>query len=319
MPQVSLSAKQRETQNDMSAITSTNLANAIVKLVAADALPALVGNLVMGNLVNRDYEPALAQAGDTVNIPIAPVLTAHNIAEGDSVQTQNPNVENAQILLNTHMEATFQIPDVTKILAVPDLLNLYMGPAVGALAQKIETDLLGLYAGFSANTPLGTAGTEITEQLVDQAETALFEAKVPANEPKHLVVDSGTYSQIRQIERFSEFRTAGEAGLRALVDGAVGKMKDFYVFRSQFVSKTGSSPVSRHNLAFSRNAIGLVIRRLPQPLPGTGAIAQYAEMGNFGMRVVMSYQPNTLAQQFTVDVLYGVGVLRNSFGVQVTT
>jgi len=27
-------------------------------------------------------------------------------------------------------------------------------------------------------------------------------------------------------------------------------------------------------------------------------------MGNFGMRVTMSYQPNTLAQQFTVDVLY---------------
>jgi len=35
------------------------------------------------------------------------------------------------------------------------------------------------------------------------------------------------------------------------------------------------------------------------------------------MRVVMSYQPNTLSQQFTVDVLYGVGVLRNSFAIRV--
>jgi hypothetical protein len=60
-----------------------------------------------------------------------------------------------------------------------------------------------------------------------------------------------------------------------------------------------------------------VMRRLPQPLPGTGAVAEYAELGNFGMRVVMTYQPNTLAQQFTVDVLYGTGVLRNSFGIQV--
>src|ERR1017187_4957916 len=34
----------------MGAITSSNVANAIVKLVAADALPVLVGNLVMGNL-----------------------------------------------------------------------------------------------------------------------------------------------------------------------------------------------------------------------------------------------------------------------------
>jgi hypothetical protein len=302
----------------MPAITSANVANAIVKLVAADALPALVGNLIMGNLVNRDYEPTLAQAGDTVNVPIPPTLVANNIAEGGTVQTQNPSLGNAQIVLNTHCEATFQIPDVTKVLAVPDLLQVYMRPAVIAIAEKIESDLLGLYAGFSANSPVGTAGVAINEGIVDLAETALFSAKLPAREPKYLVVDAGTYSNLRQIPRFSEFQTAGEAGLRSLVDGTIGKIKDFFVFRSQFVSSTGSSPLATHNLAFAKDAIGLVVRRLPQPLPGTGAIAEYAELGNFGMRVTMSYQPNTLAQQFTVDVLYGCGILRNGFGVQVT-
>jgi hypothetical protein len=301
----------------MGIITSANAANAIVKLVAVDALPALMGNLVMGNLVNRDYEPVLAQAGDTVNVPIPPSLVANNIAEGGSVQAQSPSLGNAQIVLNTHAEATFQIPDVTKVLAVPDLLALYMQPAVVALAEKIESDLLALYSEFTANTPLGAPGTAITEATIDAAETALFNAKVPASAPKYLVVDGDTYSQLRQIERFSEFQSAGEAGLRALVDGTVGKIKDFFVFRSQFVAKTGAAPVTRHNLAFSRDGIGLVIRRLPQPLPGTGAVAEYAELGNFGVRALMSYQPNTLAQQFTVDVLYGVGVLRNAFGVNI--
>lgn len=303
----------------MPAITSTNVANAIVKLVAVDALPGLMGNLVMGNLVNRDFEPTLAQSGDTVNVPIPPTLVANNLAQGGTVQTQNPNLGNAQIVLDTHAEATFQVPDVTKVLAVPDLLKLYMQPAMVALAEKIETDLLNLYGNFTANAPVGTPGTPITEEVVDAAETALFEAKVPAAEPKYLVVDSSTYSALRQIPRFSEYEKAGDAGLRALVDGTVGKIKDFYVFRSQFVPKTGSSPVSTHNLAFAKSALGLVVRRLPQPLPGTGAIAEYAELGNFGMRVTLSYQPNTLAQQFTVDVLYGVGVLRNGFGVQVNS
>ena len=303
----------------MGAITTANVANAIVKLVAADALPALMGNLVMGNLVNRNYEPVLAQAGDTVNVPIPPSLSANNLAEGGAVTAQNPNLGNAQIVLNTHAEATFQIPDVTKVLAVPELLRLYMEPAVIALAEKIESDLLSLYSQFTANPTVGAAGTAITESVVDQAETTLFNAKVPAGQPKFLVVDGDTYSQLRQIQRFSEFQTAGEAGLRALVDGAVGKIKDFFVFRSQFVAKTGSAPVTTHNLAFARDAIGLVVRRLPQPLPGTGAVAEYAELGNFGIRVLMSYQPDTLAQQFTVDVLYGVGVLRNEFGVHVIT
>jgi hypothetical protein len=303
----------------MSTITSANLANAIVKLVAADALPALVSNLVMGNLVNRDYEPVLANAGDTVNVPIPPTLVANNIAEGGTVTPQTPSLGNAQIVLNTHAEATFQIPDVTKCLAVPDLMKVYMQPAVVAISEKIESDLLNLYSQFSANTPVGTAGTAVTEATIDAAETALFQAKVPPSEPKYLVVDSSTYSQIRQIPRFSEYYSAGDAGLRALVEGSVGKMKDFFIFRSQLVAKTGMSTVNVHNLAFSRDAIGLVVRRLPQPLPGTGAIAEYAEMGNFGIRVVMSYQPNTLSQQFTVDVLYGCGVLRNNFGVQVNS
>jgi hypothetical protein len=303
----------------MATITSANVASAIVKLVAADALPALMGNLVMGNLVNRDYEPALAQAGDTINVPIPPTLVANNIAEGGTVQTQNPNLGNAQIVLNTHAEATFQVPDVTKILAVPDLLKLYMQPAVVALAEKIESDLLGLYPQFTTNTAVGTAGTTITEDTVDAAETALFSTKVPASAAKYLVVNAATYSALRQIPRFSEYNSVGEAGLRVIVDGAVGKMKDFYIFRSQFIAQTGSAPVTTHNLAFTKDAIGLVVRRLPQPLPGTGAIAEYAELGNFGMRVTMSYQPNTLAQQFTVDVLYGVGVLRNNFAVQVNS
>jgi hypothetical protein len=277
----------------MGVITSANVANAIVKLVAVDALPALMGNLVMGNLVNRDFEPTLAQAGDTVNVPIPPTLTANNIAEGGTVVTQNPSLGNAQIVLNTHAEATFQIPDVTKVLAVPDLLQVYMQPAVVALAEKIETDLLALYSQFTANSPVGTAGTAITEAVVDAAETALFQAKVPASQNKHLVVDANAYSQLRQIPRFSEFRTAGEAGLRALIDGSVGKIKDFFVFRSQFVARTGSSPVTTNNIAFAKDALGLVIRRLPQPLPGTGAVAEYAELGNFGMRVIMSYQPAT--------------------------
>ena len=200
----------------MAIITSANVASAIVKLVAADALPALVGNLVMGNLVNRDYEPVLAQAGDTVNIPIPPVLVANNIAEGGTVQPQNPNLGNAQIVLNTHAEATFQIPDVTKVLAVPDLLQVYMQPAVVAIAQSIETSLLNLFAGFTANTPVGTPGTPLVEAVIDQAESALFTAKVPsvgAEVPGGGRRDLFRIAADRTVQRIPDRRRSGPAGL----------------------------------------------------------------------------------------------------------
>jgi hypothetical protein len=187
-----------------------------------------------------------------------------------------------------------------------------------ALAEKVETDLLALATSFTANTPLGASGTAVSEEIIDQAETALFNAKVPASMPKHLVVDAASYSALRQNPRFSEYSKAGDAGLKAIIDGNIGRLKDFFVFRSQFIKKSGT-PMTTRNLAFAKDAIGLAIRRLPQPLPGTGAIAEYAELGNFGVRVVMSYQPNTLAQQFTVDILYGAAILRNDHGVMINS
>ena len=308
-------------------ITSQNVAEAIVKLVAAEALAPIVGNLVFGRLVNRDYEKTVAQAGDTVNIAIPPILVANNIAEGGTVTPQSPNLGNAQIVLNTHIEATFGIPDVTKALAVPDLLKTYMQPAIIAIVEKIETDIASLYSNFTYNQAVGSAAG-ISESVVDSAETALFTAKVPPQDMKFLIVNAATFGALRQVARFTEFQTVGYAaggpgGTNGIIDanmpgagplGANGKLKDFLVFRSQFIAKPSTTT---YNMAFSRDALGLAIRRLPQPIPGTGAVAEYAEMGDFGVRIVMSYAPNSLAQQFTVDCLYGCAVIRNNFGIQV--
>lgn len=309
----------------MPAITSANAAQAIVKLVAAEALAPLVGVLVMGNLVNRDYEPTLAQAGDTVNIPIPPVLISNNIAEAGSVTTQNPGLGNAQIVLNQHEEATFQIPDVTKVLAVPDLLKVYMQPAIIALGEAIETSLLNLYVNMTVNTPVG-GSTAADEARFDLAETNLFNQKVPKGADKFVVVSGTTYGQLRQLPRFTDYQNVGPSGQPSAQitgmlpggPGADGKIKDFWVFRSQFVPYNAGT-TTRFNVAFARDAIGLVIRKLPMPIPGTGAVAEYAEIGNFGVRVIMSYQPNTLSQQFTVDVLFGCAVIRNNFGQIIET
>ena len=301
----------------MPAITSANAAQAIVKLVAAQGLPPVMGALVMGNLVNRDFEPSLANAGDTINVPIPPMLKANVVSEGGTVLTQNPSLGNAQIVLSQHAESTFQIPDVTAALVGAEkgdfsLMNKYLTPAMIAIATQIEQDLLGLYATLNAIAPTGTSGVSLNESTIDLSEKALFDNLVPEAEKLSLIVSSQGYSDLRQIERFSEEKTIGTGD--AIKTGRVGTLKGFDVYRSQYVQKPSSAT---YNLAFARDAFALVIRRLPQPLPGTGAVAEYAELGNFGVRIVMSYAPNTLAQQFTVDVLYGVAVLRPTFGVVV--
>lgn len=296
----------------MPAITSETLASAILKLLAARALPILRPNFVMGGLVVRDFDTAFAQAGDTITIRTPPTMVANVISETGTVVTQNPSPGNTELVLDTHAEASFQIPDVTKAIAQPDLLGMYLEPAVVALATKIETDLLSQFARFTRNTAVGAAATALTEDTIDKAEQTLFDAFVPESERRVLVVSSGGYSDLRKISRFSEVDKIGTG--EAIKTAQIGRIKNFDVFRSQLVQKVSTTT---YNLAFARQAIGLVTRRLPQPLPGTGAIAEYMEDSGFGMRLVSSYNANSLAQQYTVDVLYGVGTLRDQFAVNV--
>ncbi len=299
-----------------SEILSANALTAIPKLIAADVLPAVVGSLVMGNLVNRDYEATLAQAGDVVSVPIAPNLTANNIAEAGTVTNQSKSLGSASITLSRHFEASFAIPDVTQVFTRPDLVRTYMQSAIIAVAEQVETDILSNYGQLNFTTAAGTANTSLTEASVDTAESALFANKVPAEMAKFLVVSGTTYGQLRQLGRFTELQTAG-LGLTSpspILSGQILQVKGFNVFRSQYVQKVSTTT---YNLGFTRDALALVIRKLPVVPAGMGAIQTYAEFGNFGMRITMSYIPGQLEQQFTVDILYGTGVLRNNFGLQV--
>ena len=301
----------------MPAITSANVAEAIPKMIATEILEALQPNFIMANLVNRNYENLIATAGDTINVPIPPVMTATNIIESGTLTPQNPSLGNAQIVLDSHVVTSFQLPDVTRALAQPDLIRAYMMPSVIAIATKVETDLLSQFPLFTSNTPVG-AQSAMDESRIDLAETTLFNAYVPDSEPKFLIVSGNAFGETRQIPRFTEYQSGVNRDQQSPIQTGVmaGRLKNFMVYRSQLVPNVGGTT---YNLAFARNALALVVRPLAAPMPGTGAIGYYAELGGFGVRVVASYVHGMLGQMFSVDCLYGTGVLRQNFGVQVLT
>lgn len=295
-------------------IISPTVAVAIAKIVSTYIMPALRPVFIMAELVNRDFQADLQSEGDTVTVPMAPTMTANNIAEAGQVQLQNPALGSVDVTLTQHIESSFFIPDHTRILARPDLIQGYMTSAVLAVAQQIETDLMGLFPYFTYNSQQGTAGTALTEAVIDATETSLFNSKVPEGEPRNLVLSSLGYSDVRQIPRFTERRMIGGLG-EAIRTGQVSDLKNFRVVRSQLTPVTTGSPNTYYNLAFHRDAMALVTRRLPSIPPGFGAVSEYVEDGGYGFRVVLSYNPNELGIQCTVDCLYGVGILRPEFAV----
>lgn len=300
-------------------IQKEQLSQLIVALVAQQALPLLRPHLIMASSVNRGYDEQIRRSGETVNVPVSPEMVANTIVAGGSVQKQNPRLSTVPVTLDTHKEATFEIPDVvnaTKGASLQDVVLKYLEPAMVALANAIETDLLRQYPLLTFHTPVGTPGQNPLEATISAAETALFKANVPDSAELHGIVTPEAYEGLRQSARFSEQDKIGTG--QAIVTGKVGRINNITFRRSNLVVKTGSGPVTAHGLVYAKDAFVLATGRLPQPTPGSGAVAEYMTDPESGitMRVLTSFNNNELAQQYTVDVLYGANVLRSTHAVE---
>ncbi len=70
---------------------------------------------------------------------------------------------------------------------------------------------------------------------------------------------------------------------------------------------TFAPPMSRLANLFAHNSHGKTVKmaRLPLPIPGCGAVAESWSDGDASVRVVASYDPQSLSLVFTFDMIYG--------------
>ena len=73
------------------------------------------------------------------------------------------------------------------------------------------------------------------------------------------------------------------------------------------------------NLFFHRNAFVLASRPLPPAPSGAGVVQKVMDEDGIGLRATLSYNPDHLGVQVTIDLLYGVAELRDSHGGLVNT
>jgi hypothetical protein len=316
----------------MSAITSVEVAQVILKQVAAQALTRLKANTCMTTLVNRDYEAKLASAGDTITVGIPSLFQVYNLADGNAVQKQNPSMDKTQIVLNQHKYVSFQITDVAELFTPINVKTTNLGQAIANLAEAIDQSIISAaYAGFTANLPVGAYNSAATEATILAAREGLVRAKAPKSSPKFMVVDPGFYTDLLGIARFTEMQTRGQAEAAggsnafgmdvgggngsAIAFGGVGKIHGFVVFENQMVPVTNSNET--HNIAFTPDAIIFAQRKLPVAPPGMGVVQTFVEEDGMAIRLTMNYNADILGSQITIDTLYGVGIGRNQFGMEV--
>lgn len=294
----------------MANITTTQLDDSIATIVAAEALGYLKANTVLARLVRRDWDDEVAQHGQAVKIPVLGSLAVNDKAANTVVTLQTPADSAYTITLNKHKEVSFLIEDIAKALARPDVLTGYMADSMKALAEQIDGDIAALYSGLS-QTINATAG--LTEATFREARRLLNAAKAPLTE-RYAVIHEDAEKEFLGIEKVTNADYTALGG--ALVDAAGGRFMGFDVFMDQ---KIAVASTQCKNLFFQRGAIGLATRPLPPAPAGAGVLQTVMDEDGIGLRTTLSYNPDHLGVQVTVDVLYGVAELRDSHGIAVST
>lgn len=299
------------------AITTTEVANQLATVIAAESLGRLSANTVLANLVARDWDNEVATYGQTVRIPFRGGLVVNDKGANVDYTVQSPADTKVDVPLNKHKEVSFLVEDLAKALARPEILMGYIDDGVIALGEQIDTDLASLYASFG--TPLDYAGPEgpLSKAAFLAARKSLAVAKTPAVN-RYAVLHPNATSEALNIPELTnrDFRSPNDASPLVQAGFMLGNFAGFQVIESQLIREVAGL---QKNMFFQQNAMALVTRPLPTPQEGTGVISRVMEENGVGIRVMISYQHAKGGHLVTIDCLYGVAALRTNHGVIIDT
>lgn len=295
----------------MANITTSLVGDSIPTIVAAEALGYLKANTVLARLVNRDYSNEIATYGQTVTIPYGGALSVNDKAANTVVTLQTPNDAVYTLTLNKHKEVSFLIEDIAKAFARPDWFTRYMRDGMMKLAEQVDSDIAALYSGFSQSID-ATSG--LGEDDFRNGRRLLNSAKAPITQRYAVLHEDAEYEALG-IEKVVNRDYAETLG-RMAADSFTGRFMGFDIFMDQVVATAGGEA---KNMFFHRDAIVMASRPLPPAPAGAGVVQRVMDEDGIGIRVTMSYSPDYLGVQLTLDILYGVAELRDNHGITVRT
>jgi N4-gp56 family major capsid protein len=284
----------------MANFTTTTSAVFIPEVWSVETLRAAERSLVMAPLVKR-YDSLVKQRGDTIHIPHISNLTANDKTQNNEVTLQTVSETETTISINKWKEVSFEIEDIVKVQSQYDLRSEYTAKAGYAIAQRVDSDLLALYASL-ASTDVGTYGSDITDATIVAGLQALDEVDAPL-EDRYFVIAPSQKAAIMKLDKFVKADFLGQYDQPTPVKRGPnsrylwGDIYGIPTYYTNQVPTTAGTPLQTHNILFHKEAFALAMQLSP--------------------RTQASYWQKDLSWLITADTLYGVAVIRDTFGVEV--
>ena len=205
------------------------------EVVAKEALMVLQSNLVMADLVHRDYADEFVTLGDTISVRRPAKFVAKNFT--GHTDPQDVTEGSVPVKLDRFRDVTVAVTSKQMSMDIDDFSRQVITPAMQAIAQAVDEDLLAVGvegAGFvKAATPDPT-------DLSDIAELAkkLDLNKVPAQN-RHLVLHPAHKYRYALTENLSNVSYAGDNA--TLRDALLGRIYTLDTYMDQNAPDTNAA------------------------------------------------------------------------------
>ncbi|MEC0171661.1 P22 phage major capsid protein family protein [Paenibacillus graminis] len=199
------------------------------QLIAREALPLLQSNMVMPYLVHRNHENEFKKQGDTIQIRKPAVFVADEF--GGTINLQDVGEGQVLVKLDKIADVSVELTSKELTLNVEDFNQQILGPAVLAIAEKANRDLLSLYSDIPYH--VGTPGSvPNTLQSFADARKVLDTHKVPLA-TRRAVWNPDANAQLAIIPAVVNAEKSGTTV--ALREGSMGRVQGLDNFMAQSV------------------------------------------------------------------------------------
>lgn len=278
-------------------------------VIAQAALANLYETTIMASLVHRDYEDTFAGAvGDTITIRKPARFVAHEYNRAAGITVQDATESGIPMTLNHFADVSFAVTSEDLTLKITDFSERLLAPAMEAISQKIDRDLLALRSDIV--TTVGTTSGELWNdpRAMVAAGRELTKQSVPPSQ-RYAVVGPTMAAEWLKNDLLSRADARGDT--QGLQEASLGRRLygfDPYETNNITIPTPGTGiPTTEVGVAFHRTAFALAVR--PLALPRGASNAAIASYKGYGLRVIYGYDMDKKQDVVSIDVLYGCKTL----------
>ncbi len=243
-------------------------------------------NLVVANAVNAEYRADL-RVGYKVHIPVLSEITDAEVTPGTEPTAVTVAGTPVSITVDQWRVAAGEISDMANIEDHAAYLDKLAESCAYRITKRVDTKLGSLFSALAAGSIYGSDGQTLSDDIILALMEYLDSGDVP-EEMRSFIVDPSSKVDMLKIDKF----VRNDYVRNPVV--ATGKFGDIYNMPVLVTNNLAEASTGNYGVMMHRDALGLVIQNSPR-----------------AQLIRKPWEFVTVAQ---VDVVYGVGELRATFG-----